>query len=555
MLLSKKDVRRLGVFVFYDRDGIVDDYVLYLLKSLKEATEDIIVVSNCMLSGSEKAKFFSFTDKIKIRENIGLDAGAFKEVYDEYQEYFKTFDEIILMNDTFYGPFVPFKIICETMGEKDIDFWGLSASYDSPDGFGYLPDKIIHSHIQTFFIAFRSTVLNSEAFNTYWQNYNIKKMRSFNNVVTKHEIVFTHYLEQAGFTWEVYTNLEKYHSPNYEENFNTYAYASYDLIKNYRCPFIKRKNFVFDKKDVLYLSDGEDNKKSLDYIKKEKLYDTDLIWKNLIRLYKTEDLYYGLNLNYIVEEKKSTPENCVVVFLLEEEKYVEISIEFLKNTNIQNLFVLTNNKTIKEKLRKEGLSISTENDLDKGKYDYVGIVKDNSFIAQKISLAYENNFANIKANGLESQEYLNGIVDIFETNHQLGILLLPQSLHSDYFGNLAEEKYTISANPNCCFVKKEIMDWKKIWDVDFVQNTIDHAKKSEVIVGKIFNKKAIANILMNQEYILHETYKILGNCNGYLKHISGLLYINKHTKRIFPFWTNLKTRLYRYFMKIYHKFF
>lgn len=555
MLLTKENVKRLGVFVFYDKDGIVDDYVLYLLKSLKEAVEDIIVVSNCPLADSEKEKFFPFTKSVKVRENIGLDAGAFKDIYDAYHDDFKNYDELLLLNDTFYGPFVPFKDICETMGKKDIDFWGLSANYDSPDGFGYLPDHMIHSHIQTFFIAFRSTVLKSDAFQSYWQNYNIKKMKTFNSVVTKHEILFTHYLEQAGFTWEVYTNLEKYHSPNLEENFNTYAYASYDLIKNYRCPFIKRKNFVFAKKDVLYLSDGEDNKKSLDYIKEKKLYDTELIWKNLIRLYKTEDLYYGLNLNYIVEEKKSTSKHCAVVFLLEEEKYVDYYIQFLKNTNLQNIFVFTNNKYIKEKLKTEKIEISSKKEFDKEKYDCIGIVKDTCIINQKVFLTYEKNFENFKVNGLDSQEYINGVLDIFETNPFLGVLFLPQSFHGNYFGDMAMQEHKISANPNCCFIKKEIFDWDKIEKKDFVQIFINCAKDSQVVVGKIFNLKAISNLLINQEYVLRETYKILGNCNGYVNNLSELLYIYKHTKRIFPFWMNMKICLYRYFMKIYHKFF
>lgn len=554
-MILKKEAKRLGVFVFYDKDGIVDDYVLYLLESLKKATEDIIIVSNCMLSGSEKAKFSPFTDKIKIRENIGLDAGAFKAVYDEYQEYFKTFDELILLNDTFYGPFVPFKTICEVMSKKNVDVWGLSASYDSPDGFGYLPDHMIHSHIQTFFIVFRNNVLNSEAFNSYWQNYNIKKMRTFNNVVTKHEIVFTHYLEQAGFNWDVYTNLEKYHSSNLEENFNTYAYASYDLIKNYNCPFIKRKNFVFDKKDVLYLSDGEDNKKSLNYIKEKNLYDIHMIWKNLIRLYKTEDLYYGLNLHYIVEEKKNTSKTWAIVFLLEEKKHLECYIDFFKNTNIQNIFVFTDNKKIKEKLKKENIEVNVKNSFVKEKYDYIGIIKDDCFIKQKISLAYKNNFTNFKVNGLDSQEYVNGIIAIFETNRHLNVLVLPQSVHSDYFGDIARSDCQISANANCCFIKSAIFDWNIVKQNDFVENFIKCAKRNNGVVGKIFNFKAISNILMNQEYILRETYKLIGNCNGYVNNISELLYINKHTKRLFPFWLNIKTRLYRLVMKIYRRFF
>ena len=245
MILNKKQIKRLGIFVFYDKDGIVDDYVLFMLNSLKDATEDIIIVSNSKISDTEKKKFLAFTNKIKIRQNVGLDAGAFKDIFDEYKEFFKEFDELILLNDTFYGPFTSFKKICKSMEKKDIDFWGLTANYDSVDGYGNLPDKMIHSHIQTFFIVFRNNILKSSAFIKYWEKYNIKKMQNFLDVVTKHEIAFTYYLEQAGFKWDTYTNLANYHSKNIKENYNVYAYDSYNLIKNYNCPFIKRKNFVF----------------------------------------------------------------------------------------------------------------------------------------------------------------------------------------------------------------------------------------------------------------------------------------------------------------------
>ena len=60
MKLNDKKNKRLGVFVFFDKDGIVDDYVLYLLESLKDATDDIIIVSNSYLSPSERKKLNDF---------------------------------------------------------------------------------------------------------------------------------------------------------------------------------------------------------------------------------------------------------------------------------------------------------------------------------------------------------------------------------------------------------------------------------------------------------------------------------------------------------------
>lgn len=39
-------MKRLGIFVFYDREGIADDYVYYLLDSMVYVTDRIIIAVN-----------------------------------------------------------------------------------------------------------------------------------------------------------------------------------------------------------------------------------------------------------------------------------------------------------------------------------------------------------------------------------------------------------------------------------------------------------------------------------------------------------------------------
>lgn len=555
MLLNDKKVERLGIFVFYDKEGIVDDYVIYLLKSLKEAVNEIIIVSNTNLSPSEKSKLSPFTERIKIRENIGLDAGAFKDTYDEYQEYIREFDEVILLNDTFFGPFIPFKKIVKEMSHKDIDFWGLTANYDSPDGFGYLPDKMIHSHIQTFFIAFRKNVLNSDAFNDYFKNYNIKKMKKFNDVVTKHEIAFTHYLENAGFKWDVFTDLSKYKSDKLEENFNTYAYTSYDLIKNCHCPFLKKKNFCFPKSDVLYLSKGDDLIKTLKYIEENNLYDIDMIYQSIIRLYNTEDIYYNLNMYYIVKESNNN-KKVAVVLILEEEKYLEYYIDFLKKTKIKNIFVFTENKNIKKELENNKIKVSLKSEFDSTKYDYIGIINDFYKKYQQIKLPYKENLDIVINNGFESQNYINGITDIFLENKYIGLLVLPISYHSNYFTDIANKYDLINCNINACFIKSSIFSFDIVSKDYFVQELLKELKKHKLLVGKVINEKSVANTLINQEYTIKKTYHTLCHYHSTnTNSITEATYHLKHSKAHRTILTKILRRLYRYMRKFYYMFF
>lgn len=72
-------MRRACLFSFYDKDGIVDDYIVYFLKELSKHAERIIFFSNGKLDDEQKAKILPITEEIKIRPNEGFDVMAYKE--------------------------------------------------------------------------------------------------------------------------------------------------------------------------------------------------------------------------------------------------------------------------------------------------------------------------------------------------------------------------------------------------------------------------------------------------------------------------------------------
>ena len=98
--------RRIVILSLYDPEGIVDEYVFYLIKSFHLISSRIVVVSNSIISMEQQSKIREYTDDIVIRENIGYDGGAYKYVITEYlkNEDWSKWDQLILSNDTFYGP-------------------------------------------------------------------------------------------------------------------------------------------------------------------------------------------------------------------------------------------------------------------------------------------------------------------------------------------------------------------------------------------------------------------------------------------------------------------
>ena len=92
-------MRRIAIYFFWDKDGIVDDYNIYMLADLRKNTEKVIVVSNGEMEKEGYAKFEKVADLIIERENKGFDVWAYKKGieyigWDELAEY----DELILMN-------------------------------------------------------------------------------------------------------------------------------------------------------------------------------------------------------------------------------------------------------------------------------------------------------------------------------------------------------------------------------------------------------------------------------------------------------------------------
>ena len=99
-------MKRLGIFVFYDKAGIVDGYVTYLLSQMKSVLCRLIVVSNVQLNQKEKSKLLDYADEYFERENKGFDAGAYKDTLCNFIGWneVKKYDELLLFNDTFYAP-------------------------------------------------------------------------------------------------------------------------------------------------------------------------------------------------------------------------------------------------------------------------------------------------------------------------------------------------------------------------------------------------------------------------------------------------------------------
>ena len=110
-------MKRFGIFLCFDVDGIIDDYIYYMLDDICQNLEELIIVSNGYLNEESMSRLKKYTEHdIVIRDNIGFDAGAWRDVMLNVGFIKLTkFDEIILFNDSFFGPIYPFKEMFDKM--------------------------------------------------------------------------------------------------------------------------------------------------------------------------------------------------------------------------------------------------------------------------------------------------------------------------------------------------------------------------------------------------------------------------------------------------------
>lgn len=224
-------MRRAAVFAHYDKDNIVDDYVIYYLKALKEVAHEIIFVSCNNLSDTEKSKLDEIADYIIAEKHDEYDFGSYKRGYLYLKNRLNNFDEIIFANDSCYGPLYPFANIFEEMErEEHCDFWGITKNR-----FGLIKDgkgsrTIQRPHIQSYFLVFSNKVFTSKVFDDFLSS--IKHLECKNDIVINYEIGLTELLTSSGF------KAASYIKALYRFNHVLLSFWRL-LIERYNMPFIK----------------------------------------------------------------------------------------------------------------------------------------------------------------------------------------------------------------------------------------------------------------------------------------------------------------------------
>lgn len=229
-----EDGRRIVFYLLHDSRGDVDDYIVYKLRELRPFAEHIFVVVNGSLTDEGRSRLEPVADTIWVRENVGFDVWGYKTALARFgAEKLAEYDELILMNYTWFGPVRSFAPLFERMDAQPLDFWGLT-DYGEETPNPYTRTGILHRHIQSHWIAVRKTMFTSEAWREYWDT--MPMITTYTESILTHESRFTHHFEQLGFVSGVAYSVDDYPSQHP-------ALLNADLLMDDGCPALKRRAF------------------------------------------------------------------------------------------------------------------------------------------------------------------------------------------------------------------------------------------------------------------------------------------------------------------------
>lgn len=296
-------MKRLCIVSVYDKDGIADDYLFYLIDELRNNMDKLEVVINGYMKPEYKKRIENKADVVWTRKNSGFDAGAYKYALnqtgaDEIGQY----DELVLCNDTFYGPFIPLKDILITMEKHKVDFWGLDFTRNN-----------IVNFMHSYFLVFQEKLLKNNVVYRYFQENINEDENDVTYVYAAFETGLTNYLMRENYRFDCFS---------FSDNYNPYKSSNFCVCK-YKVPIMKKKCFAsgyYDEANIM---------EALQYIVRNTGYDIELILQNAKRVYsfkKTKreilDIPVHSRVEYKIPESSKNPE--IILDFLKSHKRIYI---------------------------------------------------------------------------------------------------------------------------------------------------------------------------------------------------------------------------------------
>ena len=213
--------KRLFLFAGYDQNGIIDDALIYYVKTLSQYG-DVILCMDCDCQKSEIDKIRRFTIHTIAKRHGEYDFGSYKRAFEYASEnnLLKKYDFLYLMNDSVFGPMRNINNTIKNIENIKSDAAGIIVSKHKT-----------HTFMESWFVR-----LNKNVFLTRWFNEFMRSVTKESNkfdITIKYEHGLSNLIKNNNCTWDGIYKVR-----------GRFTYNRPRTLFKRGCPFIKKMSFT-----------------------------------------------------------------------------------------------------------------------------------------------------------------------------------------------------------------------------------------------------------------------------------------------------------------------
>ena len=212
---------RLFLLAIYDKDGIIDDAVIYYASEISKIG-DVIICTDCDCPKKEIEKLKPYAIYIINGRHGEYDFGSYKRAfqYARDKNILKNYDIMYMSNDSVFGPFIDIKPTIKNIEQIPTDAAGIAISKHKT-----------HSFMESWFVRIHKKVFLSDWFDKFISN--VKREDNKFMITVKYEHGLTNVIKNnGGSCGGIYSYLGR----------STYNRPK-RLFKG-GCPFVKKMSFT-----------------------------------------------------------------------------------------------------------------------------------------------------------------------------------------------------------------------------------------------------------------------------------------------------------------------
>lgn len=371
---------------------------------------------------------------------------AYQMGYNYFKAYEDETDQVIFCDNSFFGPLFSLEKYIEEAEKRELDYWSINKYFEWLD-YKYI---VKSARIDTSFMCFSSKIMGSKKAEF------MRDMHFFSGDLENDEEKLLKKLNECCFRGDIIIDYSRLESTNPLNHMDWLRELPFYMIKNCNCPILKKDCF---RPNLLRYTNENEVMNAIKFIGNETDYDVNVIWDYLLGSYDIADIMDILKLRMIVPEKGSDrriyeEKRCAIIMHITYRDVVDRCIEYISCIpDSIDLYITSKGEClglIQECLKKinrkkfillqaneRGRDVSSLLVVCKEyilNYDYVCFLHDNK-TRKNLGPAVIGacNMWERWESMIKSESYINNVLEAFEDNQRLGLVLAPIGYYGGTF--------------------------------------------------------------------------------------------------------------------------